>query len=264
VHHRFARLTRTEVGRIAPGATAVLGVAAIEQHGLHLPVSVDARVAEHLMAAAAEVAGREIDVVSCPILAFGASHHHLVFPGALSLSTDTLLRVLADLGDALVSSGFRRVFVLNGHGGNDEVVRLAARELALRHDVIAGAASYWTVAWSALERDGRAFGLGRVPGHAGGFETSLMLALDPEAVREAELPPRRDDAAPASADPAGRPLVHRHGSWSAIDGYSDDARAADRETGVALLELIAKEVASTLVAFHRGFGDDFREPEPSR
>jgi creatinine amidohydrolase len=252
VHYQFDRLTRTEIGRIAPTATAVLPVAATEQHGLHLPVSVDARVAAHLAESAAAIAGDAVDIVTCPTVTFGASHHHLVFPGALSLSSDTLLRVLHDLGDALVASGFRRVFLLNGHGGNEEVVRLAARELALRHDVIAGAASYWTVAWTALERDGRAFGLGRVPGHAGGFGTSLMLALDPDAVRRGALPGPRDDPTSARSDPAARPLVHRHGSWAAIDGYSDDARAADPDTGAAIIELIAKEVATALVNFHQG------------
>jgi creatinine amidohydrolase len=264
VWHRFERLTRSEIGSIAPEATALLTVAATEQHGPHLPVSVDGRVAEHVAQAAAGIAGTEIDVVTCPPLVYGASHHHLAFPGALSLGTETLLRVLHDLGDALVASGFRRIYLLNGHGGNDEVVRLAARELALRHDVLAGAASYWTVAWEALERDGRAFGLGRVPGHAGGFETSLMLAIDPAAVREADLPPHREDLPAPQGDPAARPLVHRHGSWAAIDGYSDDARAADGAAGAALLEMIAKEVATALIRFHRGLDETASATRPDR
>lgn len=260
MHHRFAAMTREEIGRVAPGAVAVLPVAATEQHGPHLPVSVDTRVATHVADAAGEVAGREVDVVTCPTVAFGASHHHLVYPGALSLSTATLTLVLRDLCDALVASGFRRVFLLNGHGGNEEVVRLAARELALRHDVVAGAASYWTLAWAALERDGRAFALGRVPGHAGGFETSLMLAIDAAAVRQHALPARREDGVWASRDPAAGPLIHRHGSWLAIDGYSDDARSADGALGTDLLGIVADEVATTIVRVHRGLD----APSPGR
>jgi creatinine amidohydrolase len=262
MHARFEEMTRDEIGAVAPGATAVVPVAATEQHGPHLAVHVDTRVAQHVAAAAADRAGRDVDVVTCPTMAFGASHHHLIYPGALSLSTDTLLRVLHDLGESLVRSGFRRIVFLNGHGGNDEVVRLAARELALRHDVVASAGAYWTIAWEALERDGRAFSLGRVPGHAGGFETSLMLAVAPALVRRDALPPRRDDATQRPGDPAARPLVHRHGSWREIDGYSDDARAADAARGAELLDLIAEEVAAFIVQFHRSLPHG--APSPSR
>lgn len=251
----FANLTRQEIGAIAPRATALVVVAATEQHGPHLEVRVDTLLGTRVAEAAAERLAGEIDVVLCPTLPFGASHHHLAFPGALSLSTDTLLRVLHDLGESLVASGFRRVYFLGSHGGNDEVVRLAARELALRHDVLAGAASYWTLAWPAIVADGSAFVLGRVPGHAGGFETSLMLALAPDGVRLRDLPAHRNAGRDGGAneDPTAVGLVHRHGSWAAIDGYSDDARDADAEAGRRVFDLIVREVADALARFHRGF-----------
>lgn len=250
--HAFANLTRHEIGALAPRATALVVVAATEQHGPHLEVRVDALLGTRVAEAAAERLAGEIDVVLCPTMPFGASHHHLSFPGVLSLSTDTLLRVLHDLGESLVASGFRRIYFLGSHGGNDEVVRLAARELALRHDVVAGAASYWTIAWPALVADGAAFGLGPVPGHAGGFETSLMLALAPEGVRAGQLPPLRDlgRRAPGNADPTAAPLVSRHGTWAAIDGYSDDARDADARIGRHVFDLISAEVAAALRRFH--------------
>lgn len=251
----FANLTRQEIGAIAPSATALVVVAATEQHGPHLEVRVDTVLGTRVAEAVAERLAGTIDVVLCPTLPFGASHHHLAFPGALSLSTDTLLRVLHDLGASLVASGFRRVYFLGSHGGNDEVVRLAARELALRHDVIAGAASYWTLAWPAIVADGSAFALGRVPGHAGGFETSLMLALAPEGVRLRDLPAHRNLGRDGGAneDPTAVGLVHRHGSWAAIDGYSDDARDADAEAGRRVFDLIVREVADSISRFHRGY-----------
>ncbi|MEX2541232.1 MAG: creatininase family protein [Trueperaceae bacterium] len=247
----YRELTREEIGEIAPRATAVLPVAAIEQHGPHLPVWVDALVAERLALAAGERIADSAPVVICPTVSFGASHHHLVFPGALSLSRDTLLRVLADLTDSLVSSGFRSIFILNCHGGNEEVVRMAARELVLRHSLAVGAGSYWTIAWESLI-DGGAGDVGRVPGHAGGFETSLMLALEPELVRRERLPSSHGGVVSGPpVEPTGLPLTLHSGSWKAADGYSDDASRASGEHGERFFEGIVNRLADHLLRFHR-------------
>ncbi|MFC5650573.1 creatininase family protein [Paenibacillus solisilvae] len=248
----FSELTRTEIGQWAPEATVVLPVAAIEQHGPHLPVMADSLIAEGITSAAAALAGPQIPITVCPVVTYGASHHHLIFPGAMSLSTDTLIRTLRDLTDSLVSSGFRSIFLLNAHGGNEECVRLAARELALRHPVVAGAASYWTIAWEAIIEEEASASLGKLPGHAGGFETSLMLSLRPDLVRTDLLPlPGRGNKAAPPRDPASGPLIQRHGSWAAIDGYSDNASEASAETGNRLLGVISRAVADEFVRFHR-------------
>src|SRR2546422_5922064 len=114
---------------------------------------------------------------------FGSSHHHLPFGGTMSLSTETYYRVLYELAESLVIGGFRRIFILNGHGGNSELIQLVARDLALKHPAHLAAASYWSVAWDALVEE-QAHVLGRLPGHAGAFETSQMMALRPDLVRE--------------------------------------------------------------------------------
>ena len=248
----FQELNREEIGRWAPECTVVLPVAAIEQHGPHLPVATDLLIAEHISLSAAAKASPEIPILVCPAVACGASHHHLIFPGTLSLSTGILIEALRDLTDSLANSGFRRIYLLNAHGGNEECVRLAARELALRHAVVAGAASYWTIAWNAIVQDGRAANLGIIPGHAGGFETSLMMALRPDLVRTERLPlPNRRPLPPTPQDPSAGPLIQRHGIWAAIDGYSDDAGQANAEIGKRLLELISSSVAAEFVRFHR-------------
>lgn len=245
---RLENLTRTQVGELAPTAVAVLPIGATEQHGPHLPIKVDAFLVERVAVAATDHMPAGTLAVVCPTLPFGASHHHLIYPGTMSLASGTLGRVLADLTDSLVAGGFRRIYLLNGHGGNEEVVRLAARELALRHDVIAAAASYWTIAWQAMIPAG-ALEIGRVPGHAGGFETSLMLATDPSSVHTNLLPlPRNGLGNRVDQDPVARPQVHSHGSWSATDGYSDDARDATADWGEAMFEVIARAVAAELGA----------------
>lgn len=244
-------LTRGEIKEWASETTVVLPVAAVEQHGPHLPVVVDSLLAENISIAAAAQASREIPVLVCPVLTYGASDHHLIYPGTMSLSSATLIQVLRELTDSLVNSGFRRIYLLNSHGGNEECIRLAARELALRHPVVAGAASYWTIAWDRIVQEGRATSLGVVPGHAGGFETSLVLALRPELVRADLLPLSDHHPLPAMPkDPASGPLIQLHGSWAAIDGYSDDAGRATAEAGNLLFEVITQSVAAELVRFH--------------
>lgn len=245
----FEELTREQIGELAPHATAVLPVAAIEQHGPHLPVKVDACLANHVSRALAQRFGGSSQFIVCPPLQFGASHHHLVYPGALSLSRDTLLRVLNDLIDSLVISGFRSLFLLNFHGGNEEVVRMAAREVVMRHRVAAGAASYWTIAWDGLMASG-AGTVGRVPGHAGGFETSLMLALE-EQVDERLLPlPGEAGTSHGSAEPTGRPLSLRPDSWQASGGYSDSAVAASAQLGKRFFASIVERLIEHLEQFH--------------
>jgi creatinine amidohydrolase len=240
-------LTRDEARALAPDALLVLPVGATEQHGPHLPVGVDTFAVEHIARAAANEAARHIPVVVAPTLPFGSSHHHLPFGGTLSLSTETYYRVLLDLLESLVTSGFRRVFILNGHGGNNELIQLAARDMALRHPASFGAASYWTVAAPVLAA-AQAMPTTEMPGHSGEFETSLMLRLHPGLVRAPR--PRRDDL--PTVDPR-RPLAYRaelHGAWQEIEGYTDSPAWANAEHGARYLDAIVGAVAAAFVEFH--------------
>ena len=143
--------------------------------------------------------------------------------------------------------GVRSVFAVNGHGGNDAAMRLVLRDAAQELPLTVGGASYWTIAWQALVAES-AESLGAVPGHAGGFETSLVLALRPELVREVDRAGPEPRA--AAEDPAARVVHVEHGAWAAGPGTSDDARAADAELGRRLLERTEQEVARALAAFH--------------
>ena len=145
----LAEMTREEVRRLAPQATVLLPVAATEQHGPHLPINMDDAACWAVCQRAADLARAEIPVAVAPMLPFGYSHQHFWQPGVLSLSTTTFLQVLRDLGESLYRSGFRRIAIINGHGPNDELIRVAARELNDRFPVSIAAASYWTIAWRA-------------------------------------------------------------------------------------------------------------------
>jgi creatinine amidohydrolase len=149
-------------------------------------------------------------------------------------------------------SGFKRIFILNGHGGNNELVQLVARDLALKNPADLAAASYWVTAWDDLVA-GNAHELGRLPGHAGAFETSIVLALQPHLVREPR--PSRPDAGPGDPRSFYPPVrVERHGSWQEIDGYSDSPAKATAEHGQRFLEIAIAAVARALTDFYSATG----------
>jgi creatinine amidohydrolase len=243
----FAEMTREELRAVAPDTTVVLPLGATEQHGPHLPSGTDFFTVENLARAAAERASAEIAIVVAPALPFGSSDHHLIFGATLSLKTETYYRVLTDLLRSLVTDGFRRIFLLNGHGGNHELAELAARDIALELPARIAAASYWNIAWDALVELQAHLGC-RLPGHAGIFETSMMLRLLPELV--ATERPHRDYTQDTDPRNFRSPYRHeRHGFWKEIDGYSDSPDRGSAERGSAYWEAIVGAVARTLVEF---------------
>jgi len=244
----FHELTREEARAQAPRALLVLPIGSTEQHGPHLPVITDTISVEHIARAAAAEAAAAIPVLVAPTLPFGSSDHHLPFGGTMSMRTDTYYRVLSELIDSLITGGFTRIFLLNGHGGNHEIAQLAARDAALRHPVSAAAASYWVVAWEALIGI-KAHTVGRFPGHAGAFETSQVMALRPDLVRRPL--PHRDEPAPTEPPPATRPYRGEfHGWWQSINGFTDSPDRATPELGTAFLAAAARAVAAAFVEFY--------------
>jgi creatinine amidohydrolase len=244
----FHELSRSELREIAAEALLVLPVGAIEQHGPHLPVGTDTFAVEYIARTAAAEAAAMIPVLVAPTLPFGSSHHHLTFGGTMSLSTETYYRVLIDLTESLITSGFRRIFILNGHGGNNELIHLVARDLALKHPAALAAASYWNIAWDALVAES-AHVPGRLPGHSGAFETSLILALRSELVQQ-PLPERADAS---GGDPRGFYSPYRseiHGAWQHIDGYTDSPARGNAQDGKRYLAAAVRAVAAAMIAFY--------------
>src|SRR5579872_2796320 len=243
----FAEMTREQLRAVATQTTVVLPLGATEQHGPHLPAGTDFFTVEHLACAAAERASSEVAITVAPALPFGSSDHHLIFGATLSLRTETYYRVLTDLLRSLVTDGFSRIFLLNGHGGNHELAELAARDIALELPARIAAASYWTIAWDALVAVQAHLGC-RLPGHAGVFETSMMLSLRPELV--APERPHRDYTQDTDPRNFHSPYRHeRHGSWKEIDGYSDSPDRGSAERGRRYVDAVVGAVAQTFVEF---------------
>ena len=244
----FAEMNREQLRAAAGESMAVLPIGATEQHGPHLPTGTDLFSVEALAREAAVQASKQIPVIVTPSLPFGSSHHHFVFGATLSLSTETYYRVLCDLVESLVTGGFKRIFVVNGHGGNHELAQLAARDIALRHPVHVAAGSYWHIAWSDLIAIGAHRGR-RLPGHAGAFESSLIQSLRPDLV-PAERPHRDGEF---ESDPAN-PQIYRaehHGFWKEIEGFTDSPDRSTPEDGARFRAAIVTGLARAFVEFYR-------------
>jgi creatinine amidohydrolase len=177
---KFHEMTAPQLDQVSRDRTVVLApIAACEQHSRHLPTFTDSI----LVSAVAERVESQMpdQILLLPTLWFGASSHHLRLGGTLSAEVDTHITMLCDLLISLLESGYQRILVLNGHGGNIDTMHLALRRLEPRYrNRLIGAASYWELAEKELAE--LAEGPRKTMGHACEFETSMMLTLRPDLV----------------------------------------------------------------------------------
>ncbi|NKI34568.1 creatininase family protein [Wenzhouxiangella sp. XN79A] len=246
--HRWPSLTTEELAAIArPGAVAVQALGAIEQHGPHLPLDTDTRIAEGLLARALDRLDGGPEVLVLPPLVFGASDEHKSFPGTLGLDGRALIDTLVTLGGDLARTGIDRLVWVNGHGGNRAPMDLAALALRRDHGLRVVKCTYTRlgpppVAFPAEER---AHGF-----HGGALETALMRELAPGSVRENRL-----DGFPmkGAGDRCGPVDAEGPASWAWLAedlneaGVIGDARLGTAEAGAALADFYAERIARVLV-----------------
>ena len=173
-------LRAPDVAGLDPMATiAVLPLAAVEQHGPHLPVGTDSLIARGMLDTVAGLCPADLDLLVLPVQAVGKSNEHLWAKGTLTLSAETALAAWLDIGLSVARAGLRKIILVNSHGGNTDLMSILARELRVRAGMLAVRCS-----WSAMgvpegiysERE-RTFGI-----HGGDYETSVMLHLRPDLV----------------------------------------------------------------------------------
>jgi creatinine amidohydrolase len=158
---------------------AVLPIAAIEQHGPHLPTGVDAQIMQGAIERVVERLPDDLDALFLPPQQIGVSLEHGDFPGTLTLSHETALRVVTEIGASVARAGCRKLVLLNSHGGNSPLLSQAALELRTRHALLAVACSWHRFGYpdGLFGEEERKHGI-----HGGEIETSLMLAFRPELV----------------------------------------------------------------------------------
>lgn len=237
---QLTELKWTEVSKLSRDMPLVFPIAAVEQHGPHMPVFTDSLLlGEVVRRASQSLHGRAL---FAPLLWLGNSHHHLDFPGTISASPRTYLDTLNDLAESFVPHGFRRFVYLNGHGGNIVPSQQATFELRQKYrsrsDLLLLSVSYWN---TGNPNDADASFRQTEMAHACEWETSMMLRLRPELVG--------DYAVVAGVD-SGRGFAPANRAWTTPDrtafGHIGYPSAASAEKGEALFRVFAAGVAALL------------------
>lgn len=267
--HQWQDLSGPELAALVDEATvAVLPLAAIEQHGAHLPLSTDLDIGLGLLGAAVaqletrivetsvdetrvvetRTAEKRASVILLPPLAIGSSLEHADFSGTLSFAPEAAIGVIEALGEGVHRAGIRRLVLFNSHGGNKAVIDLAALKLRAAHAMLVVKANYFRFAppEQALPAEELRHGL-----HGGALETSMMLHLAPQKVRREQLidavsEGQRREQAGATMGPEGDAGY----AWMAQDlnpsGVTGNATLADADTGRRLVEHFATRLAQII------------------
>lgn len=256
---QFAELAWPEIASLAPDTPVVVPIAAVEQHGSHLPLATDSLLlAEVVRRVDERIKDRALFL---PLQWLGNSHHHLEYAGTLSASPRTYLDLLNDLLENLLTHGFRRIAFLNGHGGNVIPLRQAIFETRQRRrtraDLLLLGCSYWDFAQPHLLRDDF---VQTSLGHACEWETSMMLAIRPDLVKEFRtLEPM---GVGFGFEPAYRGWIteERVPLGGEAPGHLGDPRHADAEKGEFLFDAFAEGVTKFLERVVSWDGQSWESP----
>lgn len=162
------------------GRIVIIPMAAIEQHGYHLPVDMDNRACLHVCS---EAARRRPDLLlNTPLLPYGFNEHNMEFPGTVSIRMDIFMEYLFDVARSYTRMGFQRIMMVNGHGSNQMLANLVARRIVNETNALAMALPYWCLNADKFNQQLRESVMPGGTAHACEYETSIYLALKPESV----------------------------------------------------------------------------------
>src|ERR1700694_4985448 len=261
IPYHYGEMTWPQIKEAAAQArVAVVPVATIEDHGLHLPIDTDARLC--YAACDRAVALVPDKAVLVPPINHGYSPHHMDFRGAITIGWYTFIRYMLDVCKSLVAHGFHKILIVNGHGSNTPFVDIIARLTVVETGALAAAINYWNapgvheVAESLRESD-------KIGGmnHACEFETSIYLALRPDlvdmskAVHELSYEPTKNYWTDLVAGD-GPLMMMEH--WSALSqsGVMGDPTKATAEKGERLLAAAARGIVELI--------DELRTRRPAK
>lgn len=212
---------------------AVLPLAAVEQHGPHLPVGTDSLIMDGMLAEVARQCPADLDLTVLPVQRVGKSNEHLWAPGTLSLAAETALAAWVQVGLNVAATGCKRIIIVNSHGGNVDLMSILARELRARAGMLAVRCQWGSFGTpdGLFSEQERTHGI-----HGGDYETSLMLHFHPDLVDMSSARDFRSSAETTPIPPTG-PIGY---GWIASDlnpaGVAGEAHLATAAKGRAVAE----------------------------
>jgi len=234
-------------------------VGAIEQHGPHLPIAVDSAISLGVLGKALGKLNSDISAYALPCLYYGKSNEHAGFPGTITLSATTLLSVIQEMALSVYRSGFRKLILMNSHGGQPQIMEIVARDLHEEYsDFSVFPLFTWRVPHSAgelLTAQEREYGI-----HAGDAETSIMLSLLPEQVHMDKAVKEYPQGLPQDSllDMEGKLPFAWLTKELSQSGVMGDATAATKEKGDRILESVANGWVQVIQDVYK-----FRQPKIS-
>jgi creatinine amidohydrolase len=258
--HFWSDLTTRQFAHLAASpsiaqAVAVLPVAATEQHGPHLPVSVDTALVDGVVNASLQHLVADSPILFLPTQQIGKSNEHIRFPGTLTLSVQTVISLWMDIGASVARSGIKKLVLLNSHGGQASIMDIVARDLRTEHDLLV-----YSTNWYNLPLGDDVMGLfpaaeHRFGIHAGDIETSMMLALEEKLSEKCVDMSQAQNFHSTSQDRAAKYPVLGNGAsaklgWQMQDynpqGAAGNAAAATAAKGHALINAAGLQLANLL------------------
>ncbi len=177
-------LTTVQIDQVNKNTPVLLILAATEQHGPHLPLATDRLIGEHFAKELHKSIPNKILIL--PTISVGCSSHHMSFSGSLTISHDTFIRQVEDIVESVIQHGFTNIVLFNSHGGNQAVGQVVLEKLGIQYSNINFVLmTWWKLALKALVELNE--GGPKSTGHAGEFETSLMLLIAPHLVSTKKL-----------------------------------------------------------------------------
>jgi len=247
-------LTSPQIAALDKSIPVILPVSATEQHGYHLPLATDRMIGEHICKHINDEIEDEILIL--PIISIGCSEHHKDFAGSLSIRHTTMLSQITDIADCVVGYGFKNFFISNSHGGNQAIAQTFVETFGYRNpDVNVAFTSWWRLANQEI-KDIQESGPGGV-GHAGEFETSLMMVIAPHLVHNDQIQDRANiptfSWAEADLISGSKASYYRRMNEVTSNGVQGEPKLASVEKGNLLTERIVAVFVKVLREFKTGY-----------